>query len=371
MIKIVRFIAWFMLSTSLLSSCKFRGSHLLMEVREIDYRNQSEFTLEGKQLDIEAMGMYGIMFCDSFLLLVTNDNMGMIKVVDPITCKTISALGRKGRSRNEFGDLTLLYGQQYHKDNKTIIPVVDNQSMLKEIDFTSSINSHTTVVPDAVGFYPPNGTAGLIDNSTNNLFYAPFIEMDDVRNKYYVPKFHILDIAKRKDKEMKIYSGIMDIENEDYYGAMYAGTLYKHPDRNLFVYLLNCRDYIYYFDLDNKEKYAVHQQGMSYFEDKMTLSQLEKNQHTFQSAVCTPDFFITYYIGGDYCKEYDNMDDLSPELLFFDWDGNYLCGAKVKGNIHSIAYDEKNRKIYGANFIDETIFSYDVDEIIDKCYESR
>lgn len=348
----------------LISSCANKEKHLLLDVRDIDYRNHTDFVLEGKPIDIEAMGLEDIIFCDSFLLVVSCDPDGMIKVYNPTSFEEVARLCYKGRAKNEYNTIMLLYTQQYVKDGKTMIPIVDNNSVFKELDFTSSMQNGFTVVGQE-GLCPrlDEASVGLINNDVNTLFYNTGVERDNVKNKMRAPTFSIFDVKNHKKTDLKVYSGIMNIGNEAYYTAMYSGTTRKHPNKNLFVHALRDRDYIYYFDLDNNKHFAVHQQGTTTFDDKLSEPELKENRRTFAHGLCTEDFFMVLYIGGDYYVE-SPEESKAPELLLFDYEGNYLCGAKLLQAIHRIAYDSITKTLYGADISEEKIYSYDFTELI-------
>lgn len=128
-----------MTAVLLISSCANRDKLLLLDVREVDYRNHSDFVLDGKPIDIEAMGLEDIIFCDSFLLVVSSDPNGMMKVYDSKSFKEVARFCYKGRARNEFISM-MPFKQQYVKDGKTIIPIMDNENVLKELDFRVQYN---------------------------------------------------------------------------------------------------------------------------------------------------------------------------------------------------------------------------------------
>lgn len=52
-----------------------------------------------------------------------------------------------------------------------------------------------------------------------------------------------------------------------------------------------------------------------------------------------------------------------PELLVFDWDGNYIGGFKMDRNLHFIEYDEIHNVLYGIN-IDEELYAYDMETLM-------
>lgn len=367
-------------------SCANREKHLLLDVRDIDYRNKTDFVLEGKVTGIEAIGMEDIIFCDSFLLVATSDPDGMIKVFNPTSFEEVARLCKKGRARNEFISMSVLYNRQYVKDGKTMIPVVNNGYMLEELDFTSSMQQNSAVTTPAkwttidvfqkffmqldtaaasmAGDAPQidPGSIALIDNDMNTVFYY---------NSWHAPSFSILDMKNMKKSDLDVYSGIMDIEhNGDLYYSIYSGATFKHPKRNLFIHVLRGLDYIYYFDLDNNKNFALHQKGTTTFEDKLTFAEFKEMRRAFTNGLCTDDFFVAIYMGGDYFAE-SPKESSTPELLLFDYEGNYLCGAKVKNHINSIAYDPRTKTLYGADCSEEKIYAYDFSEIVDYCHEKN
>lgn len=366
-----------MTAVLLISSCANRDKLLLLDVREVDYRNHSDFVLEGKPIDIESMGLEDIIFCDSFLLVVSSDPNGMMKVYDSKSFKEVARFCYKGRARNEFISM-MPFKQQYVKDGKTIIPIMDNENVLKELDFTSSIQQNSTVVTQAdwsaIGVYnllkqnnldelPKSGDCppvspdcySLIDNDVNTLFYY-------VNNIFNAPSFGVVDIQKQKKTEMEVYSEMMDNLSKDYH-YIYSGKTIKHPERNIFIHTLDKLNYIYYFDLETNRNFAIHQKGTYTIDDELSDFELKEIGRAFTNGLCTEDFFMVIYIGGDYYVE-SPEESKAPELLLFDYEGNYLCGAKLMQAIHRIAYDSITKTLYGADTSEEKIYSYDFTELI-------
>ena len=64
-----------LVSVLLVLSCVNRKSRLLFEVHEVDYRNKSDITLKGTEVEAEwPLEMRAIAVCDSFLLVKSGDN---------------------------------------------------------------------------------------------------------------------------------------------------------------------------------------------------------------------------------------------------------------------------------------------------------
>ena len=79
-------------------------------------------------------------------------------------------------------------------------------------------------------------------------------------------------------------------------------------------------------------------------------------------TACTTseDFFLVYYRNGDYSHIQREGDDYYPELLIFDWEGNYIKGFKMDRNSDSMGFDENNKVLYTMNSRTEQLYSYDL-----------
>ena len=64
------------------------------------------------------------------------------------------------------------------------------------------------------------------------------------------------------------------------------------------------------------------------------------------------------YRQGDYTQK-TTTGDWYPELLVFDWDGNYITGFKMDMRLRMIEYDEIHSVLYGLNN-DEELYAYDM-----------
>ena len=363
---------FFLFSVLLSVSCGKTKDRLLMDVTDVDYLNRSEFEMEGGEMTIEAIGADDIIFCDSFIVALTQDPEGIFKVYNPKTCEEVANFGYYGRAKNEFTSPEFLNSIQYRRDGRTIIPIVDNRNLIAEMDLTASIQQNAVVVDRTEMFRVDGtgeGTMVIVDNDISKLFFASVASEDYVLKKWNTPTFSI--ISKNKTQQIPVFSKITKTKEESYRVAMYSGILYKHPDRNMFAYPLESREYILYFDLDNDKKFAIHQQGATTFNDKYPKYEYEYGRRTFVNSLPTKDFIVTNYCGGSFCEEALKEDLYYSELILFDWEGNYLCGIKTKLNICRCAYDEEHKILYGLDRLTEKIYSFDLNPIVEYINEKR
>ena len=80
-------------------------------------------------------------------------------------------------------------------------------------------------------------------------------------------------------------------------------------------------------------------------------------------AAWAESFFMVTYYAGDYSLSQPDQDTASPELLFFDYDGNFLNSVKLDTHVSRMTYDERKHILYTMDFGTETIYRYDLSEL--------
>ena len=163
-----------------------------------------------------------------------------------------------------------------------------------------------------------------------------------------------------------------EVKDADYVN----GFMIKHPSRNIAVQVLHILDYILFFDLDNDRAFAIHQPGSPSFDDDLpaieymstenedgTVTYTSTRVPCFRDLAATESFFMVTYYNGDYCHSQTDVSDIeqaAPELLFFDWDGNFLKSVKLDTHVDGLTYDEKNQVLYGMDAVKDRILRFDL-----------
>ena len=127
------------------------------------------------------------------------------------------------------------------------------------------------------------------------------------------------------------------------------------------------------FDLDNDRNYAIHQSGSLTFDDDLPeiISEQIQNPngtfffHTstidhFMKAAWAESFFMVTYCAGDYYVNQPDQDSAASELLFFDYDGNFIKSVRLDTHVSRMTYDEKNQILYTVDFNTDSFYSYDL-----------
>ena len=143
----------------------------------------------------------------------------------------------------------------------------------------------------------------------------------------------------------------------------YSGNIKKHPSRNLVVQSFDRMDYLLYMDLDADNYFMVHQKGALTFDDTYVGNPDMYQIVRFTEAAASSEYLMYLYRHGDYTLS-TSHDEFYPELLVFDWDGNYITGFKTNLSIHAIEYDEIHKVLYGLDRGNEILYAYDMSHLL-------
>lgn len=338
-----------------------------LETYDINYKNQTNGIVSGNLVDLDVMGVDNVYVFDTLMLVTTTNPDGMLTVFNTNSKKLLANLCNRGRAKNEFLRPTCYSKQLYLKNGDLIIPLRDDAPILREVNVSQSIIKQATVIDDRIDcIRNTHGRFLLIDNDIHNQFVNLDAQLSPVKKgevlppKYYISK-------DDKEKEIKVFPHIMKFEDESDAEFYYYGEIYKHPSKNIVVQPMLKMDYILFFDLDNEHYYAIHQEGSRMYDDEK-VSRLTDMQ-CFQGCDITDDFILLLYFGGDYSVNTPDYSNAAPELLFFDWDGNYITGIKLNVRVKDIAYDAKNRVLYGLNRLKDEIYSFDLSGVMEHLQE--
>ena len=347
-------------ATVLFHSCD-KAKYIGLKTIDVDYKNRTNGTVSGKTVDLGVMGVDNIYIYDTLLMVTTTDPNGMLSVYNIDSQIPLANLCKRGRAQNEFLRPTCYSKQLYVKNGDIIIPLRDDEPVLKEVNVTQSIAQQTTVINDRIDCIPnSHGRYLLIDNDLNN----QFVNLDAYpRNGEVIPPRYYISKDGNED-DMNVFPRLMTFEDESDAEFYYYGEIYKHPSRNIVVQPMLMIDYIFFFDLDHDKYFAIHQKGSKKIDDEVVSHTMETS--CFQGVAVSEDIILVLYFAGDYAVNASDYSTASPELLLFDWEGNYLTGVKLDKRVKDIAYDPKHHVVYGINRLKDEIYSFDISEVVER-----
>ena len=362
---------------------------LLLDVQEIDFKNKSDVTLTGVPVKADwPMEMRDIVMCDSFLVVKSGGKTNMLNVYsDEFELK--DRFCNIGRARNEFISTPTWNAHQILRNAQgdALLPFMTHDEGTKVVDLQKSLAAQRAVMASRNGFtgeyFYEYDNPALHYGSRGILTYGDCIFLDDINHRFEYYDAIILDgeilekptcyvtLDSARIKEIKLFKRykVSDM-------IYVSSEFFKHPSRNLVVQLYSALDYIMFYDLDRGRNYAIHQVGSLSFDDDypeverkeihlpngyMTL-QTSMTWH-FDEVAWAESFFMVTYRAGDYFLNQPDEDTAAPELLFFDYDGNFLKSVKLDTHVSRMTYDEKKHLLYTLDIPTETIYRYDLSEL--------
>lgn len=376
-----------LLATILLFVSCNKTSRVLVDVREVDFLNKSDVTIKSTPVDAQwPLDIQSLAVCDSFLLVWCGQQDYMMYVYsDQLELK--GRFCTIGRARNEFLSRPRWWSCQIlsSAQGDALIPLVVLREGLKVMDLQKSLETQSTVITMQTEYkgvkeleFEENGHRGVGYSATYYLFLDNDIDHIFEKNHYAVfdnrihPDF-LFDIM-HDTAIIKNFNILSNIEEDD---AEYVrGRLFKHPGRNLIVYSFTNMDYLLFFDLDNDKTFATHQSGSLSLDDDLPIineyitdangnivAEQERAVHFYENA-CAESFFMTTYYAGDNSVDAPSPATAAPELLFFDWNGNFLKSVKLDSKVDDICYDERKQILYGIDSENDRIISFDLSSVV-------
>lgn len=352
--------AGFLLSASMvmeLISCSEKsGEYFSFPVKEVDYLGKCGPAVSGTPVSWSPLGCSDFVIKDSLCMIVTSDPDGMLKVVSLNSNSLIGNFCTKGRAGNEFNRVIDALDQPYVKDGDIFYPLMDNDffySPVKVVNVSESLRKKSTVIDDT--FETDGSECVLLDNDKNRQFIIYEVgpeEFENLGDK--APEIYAL-VENGMETEIEVFPKRMKGADENLIFAPYGGAMFKHPGRNVVAQLMSGINYILFFDFEKSKHFAIHQKGAPSFEDEYV--DLGRDEMFFTDAALSDDYlFALYWHEGN--EWGTNNPDNRPEILAFDWNGNFLGGCRLAERIACIEYDATRNVIYGLSRSTETIYTY-------------
>ena len=345
--------------------------YLKLPVKEIYFKNLTDTLVHGNETDVHVLGAKSILVCDTFLVVLTNDDQGFLKIYSTESMNYLGSFCSRGRAKNEFIKPSF-HENAYKEGSDVILPIADNGLIRKDVNISKSIIEEKTIILSETELMNSSiGCSFTLYQDTSKLFVQYYSVASST--KFETPKYYYK--KGNKETEVKVFPRIVQSEADHVAFVGYSSRIYRHPSQDIFVEAFKLRDYLFYFDFETNSHYAVHQEGSLSFDDyydESAFSEGDEQVNYFWSGVCTDNFIMFLYGAGDYCiKSKDYKSSVTPqEVLVFDWSGNYLCGVKLDIRLHVITYDKKHKVLYGLNKASELIYSFDLSDYIER-YETN
>lgn len=339
-------------------SCK-GDSNITISVKDVDFKNKPQDVLKGNPFS-EVIGADNIVVFDTLLMVVSSDPKGQLKVYSTNSLKQLGSFCSKGRAKNEFLQAGVDTEQAFYRNGHVILVMYDVPNVYKEVDVTASLQSGSTVVIDSHECLSlADGELMLLGDKYDTRYEFVINKYGLKKNSRRVPSryYHYTD---GKKKELTFFNSLMKSEYESK-DVPYEGCLFKHPQKNIVVQSFHRMDYLMFLDFDKDNFFAIHQKGSLTFGDTFVAEKDPTQVLHFTDGASSLKYMMFLYRQGDYTLK-ETEGKWYPELLIFDWDGNYINGFKIDRGIRTIEYDEIHKVLYGLS--GENLFIYELGQLI-------
>ena len=371
---------------SVLLSCSKKPE---IQIREVDYLNKSRELLKSVPVDMDMpMLTYGVIHCDSLNILMTQDPRGYMFVYDD-EWKLLGTYCHQGRAQYEFLDRPRLIKNQVllGKDNHLLLPLQDASS-IKVIDVTATLLSDKVIISETRDYVPYTDVDIIIGDGVGKLRSLNrymFLENDIYKTLELSEGFSFDFGGSNAEYKIRFDTTYVEVpqilrDMEKLAGPQpeekFSREFFKHPSRNLIIEPFTLLDYIMFYDLDKGSSFAIHQTGsltwkddpveIPHYNDQGEFDYYIEERGCFGDAVPTDSYFLVFYFGGDYSLADENQDWPRPELMLFDWDGNFKKSVMLDTYIDCAAFDEENKILYGVPIEEpenEVLLSYDLSSL--------
>jgi hypothetical protein len=118
----------------------------VLSTKEVDYVDKTDSLLSGTKIEIDAFGMNRIFLKDSVFVILVDNQQNALKIFQYPSLKHIADICQRGRAKNEFIRPSNTTTQVYYYKEKLILPFVDEDAHVKEVNITESMNRNSAVV---------------------------------------------------------------------------------------------------------------------------------------------------------------------------------------------------------------------------------
>ena len=321
------------------------------------------------QPSVTVMGAYGIAICENMLIIITSNPNARFSIMDLDTGKMLFEGGANGRGPNEFITLTTNF-QFVNRDGHICLWVRERDTRNVLMDLNETIERQTIVSRESWqfgrGFRQMN--AMLVLPSGECFVKFPVTYKDPRDNIEYYPQY-LYFYDDEKVRELPFFKSgsflLPESDHEAFISSMFHGVTCLKPDGTKAVDALFNVDYLNFLDLTKNRGFSMHySKGWSVdYAASAPESELRKNfVWTYEDVAVTDDYVLALYSGNPEAPQEVDPNRKSA-IRIFDWTGKPLALVHVDKELHSIAYDQRTKRLYALD-LEENIMYYNLGDVI-------
>jgi hypothetical protein len=186
----------------------------VLSTKEVDYVDKTDSLLSGTKIEIDAFGMNRIFLKDSVFVILVDNQQNALKIFQYPSLKHIADICQRGRAKNEFIRPSNTTTQVYYYKEKLILPFVDEDAHVKEVNITESMNRNSAVVQSVSECIDRSEGHFIICNEGINYRFINYdVVFNDIDMKpSYAPKYEYVENGN-VNKEIMVYPSLCNPVN--------------------------------------------------------------------------------------------------------------------------------------------------------------
>lgn len=305
-------------------------------------------TLKAEALPVSVLVPQQITFIDSLLVIITRNPTELISIIDTQNDSLIANICLYGRGPNEYLNPFTLKQFHTNKSRDKLLYIADNSNIVKSLNLTQTIYKKEAVceppIPVNTSLYYP------FFLSSQTTFLKQQVTYNDPRDYvFFPPKYIIKDI--HNTKEYKIYPDIIKNPRVRTLPLFLYGAITRiKPDLTKIVDVMGSFDNMNILEITSGKCLSIQEENTYSFENlaHSNIDELAKILKYCALDVCVTNEYIIILYDGRSADDVNNQTlALKPLIKIFNWEGDFLQAYQISEPLQGIAYDEKNKRLYG------------------------
>lgn len=321
------------------------------------------YSLKNDQLvDWDVIGVKSFCFFDSLLVITSNaDKNGLWHF---LTAKDYRFLGNyltQGGGPGEFKELPKVSDAKfYNQENQIFADIYDfSGGKYYRINVSHTLENNQLDIQTVKSMLP----AGLFDQvyiDSSTVYCRMITNMQSQQLRYLWKNGE--EITPEKYEQLnRVF-----VHNQDF--NILSTITKKNPDNDLLVEAAIGLDQINLFSAEGDFAMTIcpNKKKLDAISDIENLARWERI-YTYGGVRTYPDFFAALYVNEDE-RAFQTERKAFPTIQLFDWKGNALMQIKLNRFITSFDFDFCNGYIYAFDSREDTMYKYEVNEILNQLY---
>lgn len=335
------------LSVTLLSCENKTSTH----VRTFDLPEIAEYLkADIKNSEVTILNSTGMAICDDYLVILDDTQTDLFKVYKLPELDYLYSWGAQGKGPEEF---IRVHGASL-RGYKNQLELVDN----RQIKIFKILDDRMVMIEKIETPILENPVNGM-QRVSDSMFFADNV-MSDPSHEHIMLNLKSTEIGVKFGRYPTIGATIPDaIQNY----RLFTKWVASNPDLGRFVAFYQHLGMIKIYDRDGQlmQEISINDPEL----EKVSTEPNVENKMYFAISYATENYVTIFRVNKTESELASEIDNFKPELLIWDWDGNFIGHCRLDMPVTRYSISEKHQALYGVFPLKENeIFRFDLSTIM-------